>query len=96
MNEWAKGASINILNILPRVSIARNYVINDLNMFIRELCRSNNYSFINTESERNMFSVKEGYRKNHMFNVVGSDNVHPTMYGIAKLGAYLKYRSHIS
>ena len=37
IHSWAQSASINIINILPRVSACRNAIINQLNSYIMHL-----------------------------------------------------------
>ena len=87
---------INLINILPRFSCVRNSVINYLNMFINDLCYRNPYymNYVNTEASRNLFSNKEGYRKDEYFNQRGTDNVHLNILGIVRLGKHLKYLAH--
>ena len=63
LHAWASSAKINILNILPRASLARNNVINSLNHYIRQL--SFKYPFIemiSTEKDRGLFTFDNGYR----------------------------------
>ena len=94
LKAWSPNANLNIINILPRESIARNNVINDLNGFLYCVCRKNGHSFINTELNRCMFSTRRGLRKCQFFHVNGSDNVHLNGAGIIKLGKHLKYLMH--
>ena len=95
LHRWANGAMINILNILPRASLARNTVINDLNCFIYQICSDKRYlRFISTELDRYLFSDKQGFRRNSLFNVKGSDNVHLNSAGTLKLGKFVKFLSH--
>ena len=58
LHRWAKGSSINLVNILPRESRVRNDVINILNEFIFRLsCQSCKFiNIINTERNINLFS----------------------------------------
>ena len=66
LHQWAQLASINILNILPRVSACRNLVINQLNQFIAHLSDTRPYvQMVRTEAHRNLFSFKSGDRKNN-------------------------------
>ena len=89
-------AKINVLNILPRASLSRNTVINNLNQYLKNLCSQIEYlSFINTEFKTCLFSSNDGYRKNTYFKNVGSDNVHLNKPGISRLGKHLKYLSHL-
>ena len=95
LHEWASGATINILNILPRASLSRNTVINDLNQFMYQFSSDKNYlRFISTELNRYLFTDRYGYRKNSLFHVAGSDNVHLNSAGVVKLAKLLKYLSH--
>lgn len=89
-------AKVNILNILPRASICRNMVINNLNQYIYNLCSQKRYmSFINTEFRVCLFSSNDGFRKNTYFKQIGSDNVHLNKSGIIRLARHLKYLSHL-
>ena len=95
LHGWAVSATINIVNILPRVSRVRNLVINDLNTHIWDI--SNRLSYVNvvdTEYDRNLFSDRDSFRKNIYFNGKGSDNVHLNTLGIARLAKHLKYWAH--
>lgn len=95
LHGWAQSATVNIINILPRESLARNTVINCLNNYIYYLTTKHDYmNFINTELERNLFSTVDGYRKHGFFSVNGSDNVHLTIKGVVRLGKHLKYLAH--
>ena len=96
LNRKIPNAKINILNILPRASISRNMVINNLNQYLQSLCAGIEFlSFINTEFNVNLFSSYDGYRKNKYFKDIGSDNVHLNRDGIVRLGKHLKYLSHL-
>ena len=89
-------ARINILNILPRASINRNRVINQLNQYLMNLCNQfERLTFINTEFKMNLFSSHDGFRKMTYFKQIGSDNVHLNRLGIVRLGKHLKYLSHL-
>ena len=89
-------ARINILNILPRASISRNRVINNLNQYLMNLCNQLERStFINTEFRINLFSSHDGFRKMPYFKQIGSDNVHLNKEGVVRLGKHLKYLSHL-
>ena len=95
VHQWAQSASINVINILPRVSACRNFIINQLNQFIRYL--SDNRSYINmvgTESHRSLFSFTSGNRKDNFFSSNGTDNVHLTHDGVVRLAKYLKFFAH--
>ena len=95
LHDWAKSASVNIIGILPRVSRVRNEVINDLNCFLRELCRKcQHFNFISTELNRNLFCTNDGYRKAIYFNVNGADNIHLNPMGVTRLGKHLKFLAH--
>ena len=94
LHQWASSATVNIINILPRTSHARNEVINHLNCFIYDLCERSSYmKFSDTESNRYLFSTNFGFRKNNYFKH-GKDNVHLNSLGVMKLGKYLKYHAH--
>ena len=94
LHNWSPGAALNMINVLPRASFARNSVINKLNEFIHHLCFQKGYNFIGTELNRYLFSSRRGFRKCELFNVKGSDNVHLNSKGIIKLGKLLKYLMH--
>jgi len=96
LHEWARSATINLINILPRASEARNIIINELNDFMVDLCRQND-SFlyhIGTETSRRLFSNREGYRLEYYFNDKGTDNIHLTHEGVVRLARHLKYLAH--
>ncbi len=94
LNKWSEEATINVINILPRASVARNTVINRLNEFISKLCYNLGHNFVSTELDRYLFSTRHGYRRDDLFNVVGSDNVHLNSAGIVRIGKHLKYLMH--
>ena len=95
LHHWACSATISVINILPRATRARNQVINDLNLFIDDLCQRHTYlNTINTEVDRNLYSDAKGYRKHMYFNSNGLDNVHLNNLGIIRLGKHLKYLVH--
>lgn len=92
---WANEASINIINILPRVSLSRNIVINELNNHISQLASFQPYvNFISTELGRSLFCSRNGFRKNIYFNSRGTDNVHLNRKGVIRLAKHLKYCAH--
>ena len=96
LHEWARSATINIINLLPRVSRARNIVINELNMFIMDMC-TQNYTFlrgIETESNRHLFTDRCTHRTEYYFNQKGTDNVHLSLEGIVRLAKHLKFLAH--
>ena len=96
IHNWSLNARINILNILPRASIHRNHVINNLNNFLKNICYHEGYlNYINTEFNVCLFSRKDGFRKDMFFKVIGSDNVHLNKSGILRLGKHLKYILHL-
>ncbi len=95
LNTWAVGAKINMINILPRTNYCRNIVINDLNNFIKSLCKSTPYlNYVNTELDRYLFATRTGLRRNELFLERGTDNVHLNSAGVIKLGKLLKYLLH--
>ena len=87
-------AKLNVINILPRASFARNCVINDLNGFLRNLCSKRGYNFIDTELDRYLYSNRQGYRRCELFHVSGSDNINLNSAGVIKLGKLLKFLMH--
>ena len=95
LHRWAALSSINMINILPRGSIVRNRVINNLNNFSIDLCSKYSFTnFISTELNRNLFSTREGYRKTRFFNIKGDDNVHLNSLGVSRLAKHLKFLAH--
>ena len=95
LHSWATSSVINILNILPRASMARNQVINIINSYIHELSHQREFvNMIHTEFNRSLFSWKNGFRKNFYFVNRGDDNVHLNRSGVIRLSKYLKYFSH--
>ena len=95
IHSWAQSASINIINILPRVSACRNAIINQLNSYIMQL--SDNLPYVNlvgTEMHRSLFSYINGHRKKQFFSNKGADNVHLNRSGLIRLVKYLKYSAH--
>ena len=95
ISSWAGSASINVLNILPRESFLRNYIINILNEHIHMLCnQKESFKMICTEEDRRLFSFRNGYRKTYFFSNLGSDNVHLNNSGLVRLAKHLKYSAH--
>ena len=95
LHAWANSASINFINILPRESGIRNIVINLLNSHITTLANNTPFiSMVSTEKERNLFTFKNGFRKNNFFHNQGEDNVHLSSSGITRLAKHLKYIAH--
>ena len=95
LHIWSNAASINIVNILPRLSLNRNIVINALNHHIKNLSMSNNHvTTISTELDRSLFSSKSEHRKNQYFTSNGTDNVHLNTMGLVRLARHLKYFVH--
>ena len=92
------GASINLMNVLPRVNYQRNVAINRINNYLQTLSCQHEYIFyINTEFNRNLFSNTLGFRKNFYFMPASSsipDNVHLNRTGIIRLAKHLKYVAH--
>ena len=94
LREWNQNASISIVNILPRISRSRNFVINELNKYLHNLCvNMGNTNFINTERDRNLFTWRS-YRRSDYFSKSGSDNVHLNSNGVVRLCKHLKYVMH--
>lgn len=95
LHTWARNSTINILNLLPRISNIRNNVINLLNNHIHQLCNDNSHlRMITTELHRSLFSYHNGHRKNSFFVSSGGDNVHLNNDGLIRLAKYLKYFVH--
>lgn len=95
LRDYFSSASVNVINILPRCSSVRNFVINDLNEYLFSLCSSDQHlNLVGTEKDRYLFTDGKGYRKNHLFHVAGADNIHLSNEGLIKLAKLLKYLSH--
>ena len=88
-------STVNLINLLPRVSKARNLVINSLNGFLSSLCEEHPHflQMADTEASRRLFS-DNGHRKSVYFSSNGSDNVHLSQAGVCRLANHLKYLSH--
>ena len=96
IHSWSNGASVNILNLLPRGSVHRNNVINKINHFLRNICLQMNYlNFIDTEYKLYLFSDSNGYRKSLYFKQIGTDNVHLNGSGVLRFGKHIKYLLHL-
>ena len=96
LHEYAPAASIKLTNILPRESAVRNLVINELNFYLKELCKSSNFlKFISTEVNRNLFTFNNGNRKNIFFSTWGLDNVHLNEVNVIRLAKHIKYHAHL-
>lgn len=95
IHNWSQMASINVINILPRVSASRNSVINQLNGYLQHLSDNLPYVYlVGTERHRSLFSYSNGERKNQFFSNQGEDNVHLNHAGVVRLAKYLKYFAH--
>ena len=95
IHKWSTHATINVLNIMPRASFSRNQVINSLNHHFIQLSHSKNFvKFVSTESDRNLFTFRNGFRKSDFFSNRGTDNVHFNSYGVVRLAKHLKYYVH--
>ena len=95
LHEWSRKSTVNFINLLPRTSLARNQVINDLNSFIDKFCESHNHlNMVGTEASRRLFSDSQGYRKSNYFSSNGADNIHLAPIGISRLANHLKYIAH--
>lgn len=98
--ELFVGAKVSIVNILPRTDYNRSEVIRDLNNEINLMCKrhwSKRLDFIDTYGT-NLFNFRNGRRKSEYFKIThinDYDNVHLNNKGIMKLGAHLKYLTHI-
>lgn len=94
LHNWNKEATVNFVNLLPRVSVARNQVINMLNNYLYTQCHSvPTANFISTEENRHLFSWN-GYRKDAYYSSAGQDNVHLNQSGIVRVSKHLKYLAH--
>ena len=94
LHNWNMDATINFVNLLPRVSLARNQVINMLNSYLITECQNtHSANFISTEESRHLFS-RNGYRNNKFYSMAGSDNVHLNNLGIVRISKHLKYLAH--
>ena len=95
LHHTFKSANLKVINVLPRASRLRNEVINKINSYLKFLSNIRQYvTFINTESYFDLFSSKNGFRKNDFFRAVGIDNVHLSRMGVTRLGKHLKYLAH--
>ena len=94
LHNWNMDATINFVNLLPRVSLARNQVINMLNSYLITECQNtHSANFISTEESRHLFS-RNGYRNNKFYSMAGSDHVHLNNLGIVRISKHLKYLAH--
>ena len=86
---------INVLNILPRLTLGRNDVVRELNRYLEDFCYKNiRFNFLETAS---LFSSRDGSRINRYFVAPTNkirDNCHLNSIGVAILGEFLKYWSH--
>ena len=92
-------ASVNFINLLPRMSLVRNNVINMLNEELQKICQTAPFlNFIDTELDRYLFSTRNGYRNEYTFVTSSNripDNVHLNRFGIIRLAKLLKYLAHL-
>ena len=98
VHEFAPGAIIDFVNLLPRYNAERNTIVNKLNNFLYFLSNECTFvNYINTGHERFLFSTPEGFRK-CLYFVEGTksnpDNPHLNILGIERLGKHLKYVAH--
>ena len=71
LHSWARSALISYINILPRESSIRNYVINSLNQHIKKLtCEKPFFEIVSTELHRNLFTLTDGFRKGDFFHTM--------------------------
>ena len=95
LHDRFRTSTVNLINLLPRVSSLRNLVINSLNEFLSCLCKEYDFlQMIGTEASRRLFSNNNGHRKSAYFSSNGSDNVHLSEAGVHRLANHLKYLSH--
>ena len=83
-------AKINIISILPRAHHGKNSVVNNLNGFINDLCRTHGLNFIDM---RRAFTTQSGLRIDSLFSP-GHDNVHLSDEGYCVLARHMKYLAH--
>ena len=92
-------ATVNVMNILPRVYENRKKVIGQLNSHIKHLVvkdKSEKINHVDTYTFR-MFTSYDGTRKSDLFRKThfnDNDNVHLNTPGVIKLGRHLKYLAH--
>ena len=90
-----KNIPITILNILPRSTLGRNDIVNELNKYLEAFCHKNlHFNYLDTKS---LFSFRDGTRINRYFvppNNKVRDNCHLNSTGVARLGKFIKYWSH--
>ena len=92
-------ATVNVINILPRVSENRKKVITQLNSHIKNFVgrdTTGKLTYVDTYSYR-LFTSYSGIRKSDLFKHThnnDNDNVHLNDYGVIKLGRHLKYLAH--
>ena len=91
--EIFTNAKLHIVNILPRVMKAKNKIVDELNDFIRHICRTHGLFFIDTELRNRLFS-NGSIRKDFYFRS-RFDDVHLNRAGVARLGKHLKYFAHL-
>lgn len=97
LQSSCNAAEINVLNILPRKIKGRCDIINIINSELQSLCKtSTRLTYIDTV-ENNMFSHRDGRRREEFFNPYGrfgEDDVHLNPIGVVRLGRFLKYIAH--
>ena len=90
--ELMPNAKLNVINVLPRESKHKNGVVNEINYFIKCMCKAHGLTFVDTEQDIGLFSYRDG-RKNNYFKS-WYDDVHLNRYGVARLAKHLKYLAH--
>ena len=92
------GASLSLINVLPRVNYERNFGMNKMNYHRKASSyQQNGMLYINTEYNRNLFINIQGFRKDFYFMPASSsipDNVHLNRIGVIRLAKHLKYVAH--
>ena len=100
LTEHFTVATVNVINILPRVVKGRNDVIEALNNYIEHTCSVNcQLNYVDTETEIKLFTTAEARRVPVYFAFNDRrnkfDNVHLSQSGVSRLARHLMYLSHI-
>ena len=87
---------VHVINILPRDTLGRNEIVDELNIMIEEYCLSS-VKGVNFMNSQKLFKYHNGSRSNRYFmhpNQYYNDNCHLNREGVKRLGKYLKYWAH--
>ena len=88
-------AQLHVINILPRQNHEKNAIVQEINVYIDNLCKSHGLFFVNTEmTDDHCFYYTNGLRNNQLF-MRGYDNVYMNSKGYMMLAKYLKYLAHM-